>query len=80
MIQSIKESKVSKVMTWQFAILYTSDFAFSIDEAIASNATCPSTNHWAWLPSSVKVKPLCGAKEPKRWGLHQASFGFWPVL
>ena len=55
----------------------TSDFASSIEEAIASNAARPSTNHWAWLPSSVK--PLGGAKEPKRWGWHQPSGGLRPA-
>jgi hypothetical protein len=55
----------------------TSDFASSIEEAIASNAARPSTNHWAWLPSSVK--PLGGAKEPKRWGWHHPSGGLSPA-
>lgn len=56
---------------------HTSDFASSIAEAIASNAARPSMNHWARLPSSVK--PLGGAKEPKRWGWHQPSGGLSPA-
>lgn len=55
----------------------TSDLASSIEEAIASKAALPSTNHWAWLPSSVI--PLGGAKEPKRWGWHQPSGGLSPA-
>ena len=37
----------------------TSDFAISIEEAMASNVARPSMNHWAWLPSSTR--PLGGA-------------------
>ena len=42
----------------------TSDLACSMEEAIASNADCPSINHCTVLPSSVE--PLGGANEPKR--------------
>lgn len=56
---------------------HTVDFAPSIAKEIASNAARPSMNHWTWLPSSVK--PRGGAKEPKRWGLHQPSGGRRPT-
>ena len=68
--KKINSSSVSTPLNekWQ-----TSDLAFSMASAMAAKAAPPSTNHWAWLPSSVK--PLGGANEPKRWGWHQPSGG-----
>lgn len=69
--QSLAEISLKQTKRW------TSDFAPSMEEAIALKAACPSINHWTWLPSSVN--PLGGAKEPKRWGEHQPSGGRRPA-